>query len=101
MPTQGELLRDNALDDFELRYDNWLREARRAAWKWARQHGTVTADDVHRLTPIPPWIHHNCAGAVFRSEHFRQVGFINSTRAEARARTIRVYEIVRRTANDR
>lgn len=95
VPT-GQQLRDDALAQHELRYDDWLRDARRAAWAWAREHGTVTADDVHRLTPCPPWVHHNAAGAVFKSEHFRQVGWTNSIRPEARARTIRVYEIVRK-----
>lgn len=95
-PTSGAEIRDEVIEQLDLKYTDWIREARRAAWKHARDNGTVTADDVHRLTPAPPWVHHNAAGAVFKSEHFRQVGFTNSVRPEARARTIRVYEIVKK-----
>lgn len=93
MPSQGELLRDNALANHEVNYDNWLRDARRAAYRHARDHGIVCADDVQRLCPPPPWVHHNAMGAVFKSEHFEHVGFMCSQRKEARARTIRTYKI--------
>jgi hypothetical protein len=97
MPTpSGKELRDAALFEHEQKYGEWLLEARRAAWKWAVEHGSVDADDVHRLTPCPPWVHHNAAGAVFKTPWFRHVGFKNSVRRDARARTIRIYEAVRK-----
>lgn len=95
MPTQGELLRDGAIAQHEEKYADWLREARRAAYRHARDHGTVCADDVQRLCPPPPWVHHNAMGAVFKSEHFEHTGFVASRRKEARARTIRTYRIRR------
>lgn len=95
MPTQGELLRDAAIAGHEEKYNGWLLEARRAAYKHARDHGTVCADDVQRLCPPPPWVHHNAMGAVFKFPHFEHTGFVASQRKEARARTIRTYRIRR------
>jgi hypothetical protein len=97
MPTQGELLRDNALANHEVNYENWLLEARRAAYRHARDHGLVSADDVQRLCPPPPWVHWNAMGAVFKNGYFEHVGFMCSQRKEARARTIRTYRIKRDT----
>jgi hypothetical protein len=91
--TQGELLRDNALANHEQKYDNWLLDARRAAYRHARDHGTVCADDVQRLCPPPPWVHHNAMGAVFKNGFFEHDGFTLSKRPQARARTIRTYRI--------
>lgn len=93
MPTQGELLRDNAIANHEVNYSNWLLEARRAAYRHAREHGIVSADDVQRLCPPPPWVHWNAMGAVFKIKYFQHEGFTTSKRPEARARTIRTYTI--------
>lgn len=94
MTLTGDLLKDIALDSHEVTYADWLLEARRAAWKHAREYGEVCADDVHRLTPLPKWAHHNAMGAVFKTRFFEQIGWKASQRRDAHARTIRVYRAV-------
>jgi hypothetical protein len=94
MTTSGEALRDAALGTHEVTYAEWLLQARRAAWKYAKQNGVVTADEIHHLAPMPKWQHRNAAGAVFKCKWFEQIGFTTSVRKSAHARTIRQYKAV-------
>ena len=74
-----------------ITYAAWLKEARNCAHRYAGIHGTVTSDDVHRLCPPPPWVHHNAMGGIFRTRAFVSVGFVQSKRPSAHARMIREY----------
>lgn len=97
MATQADLLaglaaRDIALGTHEATYADWLREAREKVYLRAKERGRVTSDDVHELTPLPSWVHHNVMGAVFRDKRLRAVGFTHTKRPSGHARTIRIYE---------
>jgi hypothetical protein len=96
---EGLAAKEIAQSAHEVTYKDWLREARRAAYAHARANGKVTSDDVHRLTPLPAWIHHNVMGSVFKSQHFVMLGFVQSARKSAHARWIREYAIAPRHGN--
>lgn len=87
----GLAAKDIALATNEYTYAAWLKEARNCAHRYAGIHGTVTSDDVHRLCPPPPWVHHNAMGGIFRTRAFVSVGFVQSKRPSAHARMIREY----------
>ena len=89
----GLAARDIALDTHEVTYADWLKDAREKAYRHAREFGAVCSDDVHALCPLPPWVHHNVMGAVFRDERFVRVGYKQSTRPSGHARVISQYEL--------
>jgi hypothetical protein len=89
----GLALRDIAHDTQEVVYKDWLQDARAKAYAHAVACGTVCSDDVHRLSPVPPWVHHNAMGAVFRDKRFKIAGWVQSKRPSAHARTIRIYHV--------
>jgi hypothetical protein len=89
----GRALKDAAMIHFEATAPTWLDKARQVARDHARVYGTVCADDVQRLCPPPKHIHHNAMGSVFRGSGFVSVGFKQSARTAAHARTIRVYRL--------
>lgn len=87
----GLAARNIALDTHEVTYSDWLKDARESAYRFCILNNTVSSDDVHRLTPLPPWIHHNVMGAVFRDHRFVARGYIQTRRPSGHARIIREY----------
>ena len=93
MKTQGDLLKEEALDSHESRHPTFVEYAREIAVLVAKEQGEVTADDVRERIYIPPFTHPSAMGAVFRGGAFECVGFTKSRRTEARGRVIRVYRL--------
>jgi hypothetical protein len=87
----GLAAKDIALKTHEVHYEHWLAEARNAAFRFAQTNGFVCSDDVHRLCPMPSWVHHNAMGAVFRDNRFVRRGYVQSKRPSAHARVISDY----------
>jgi len=90
--TQGELLKQEALDSHEVVSADFLTQAIALAREIAKKRGDVTADDVRARLPIPPGTNPSVMGAVFR-RGFKYVGYMKSTRPAARSRRILVYAL--------
>ncbi len=90
---EGLAGRDIAINTMEVNYTDWMAEAREKAVSHARDHGSVTSDDIYALAPMPPWIHHNAMGAVFRDKRLKIDGYVMSKRPSAHARRIAVYAL--------
>jgi len=90
--TQGEFLKQEALDSHEVVSADFLTQAIEIARETAKKRGDVTADDVRARLPIPPGTNPSVMGSVFR-RGFRCVGHMKSTRADARSRRILVYAL--------
>lgn len=94
----GETLRDAALDLLRTHRTELVRTCTVAALRIALDRGTVCADDVRGIVPIPDGISPKLVGAVFRDLAdagilFRD-GYRPSTRPVAHARPISIWDLV-------
>lgn len=92
-PKTGTQIRDAVLDDLERRNREWLAKARMFAADRAMMRGEVSINDVRENVPVPPDIHPNVLGAVFRTGDFKQIGWTTAAHPSAHARAIRVYTL--------
>lgn len=94
---EDEPLRDVALALLRAPRGALVHDFQQAALRVAIPVGTVTADDVRHLVPIPAVVSPKCVGAAFRelanAGIFWRVGFGNSKRAVAHARPRSVWEL--------
>lgn len=74
---------------FTKEKQEWIEEAREAM-VYLLQTGSsyVTSDDIHRMCPLPRYLHKNTMGSVFNSRDFRSVGYTKSRRPSANGRVI-------------
>ena len=73
----------------------WVDAARRLAAEIAHDKGSVTSDDVQSRIELPPGVHVNAWGAVFRRPWFERTGQMRqSERPSAHARWIHVWRLV-------
>jgi len=85
---------------FNQTRSEWLSEARKAAYLLAITRGwkgsppELTTDDIHKHCPLPDGIDPRVMGAVFRTNQWRKVGYINSTRATCHNRPIAIFQLV-------
>ena len=93
----GRAGRDAALGLLERTRADWLEQARYNALALARAFGFVTADDIHRLCPIPSGIDPRVMGAVFMIPELVADGYVPTKRPEAHARPIRRFVLRERT----
>ena len=63
---EGETLRDKALSLLHAHRAAVVRDLTRAAVRLALERGTITADDVRDVVPIPPGIRPVVVGAAIR-----------------------------------
>ena len=85
----GRIGRDDALDLLERTRREWIASARDFALGVAKNSGSVCADDIHRLCPIPEGVDRRVMGAVFMIPELVTAGFVQTKRPEAHARPIR------------
>jgi hypothetical protein len=62
---EAKAAKEAVFDVLEVTRLELLFDARNTARRYALNHGTVTIDDVRRLTPLPEGISANVFGAVF------------------------------------
>ena len=91
---EGRRLRDEGIKNVSRNYSDWLSDARKIAYAFAKAHGAVTTDDVHRICPLPEGANHSLMGAVLRSPDFKFIGYTQSTRPSAHGRVIRIYSTI-------
>lgn len=94
--SDGEHLRDEALDALRIRRAAVVRDLTRAALRLALERGTLTADDVRAVVPIPPGIRPCVAGAAIRDAAgiLTQTGeYVRSRRPVAHARPLPVWRL--------
>lgn len=83
---------DTVFDQMEVARSAFLKKARAAAIRLARQNGKVTVDDVHAECPIPKGIDGRVMGAVFRDRNvWASIGFRRSTRTICHGRPIQEF----------
>jgi hypothetical protein len=87
-------LRDIGLSKAEANNFDWVQQARSLAIHLAMKNGEVDSDQVQAILPRPPSVSPNAAGAVFRCKQLVCVGFKQSSRVSAHARTIKVFKYV-------
>ena len=85
----GPALRDQALARLEHRRHQWLVAARVVRDAFLRVRDEVSADDIHRLCPIPADIDPRVMGALFRD--LERVRYQPSRRPERHACPISVW----------
>jgi hypothetical protein len=68
----------------------WLNQARQTAIEVIRQHGQVSADDIHNLCPVPDDIEPRIMGCVFKTSQFKRIGYVAGKRS---VRQIGVYAL--------
>lgn len=93
---EGEARRDAALHLLRIHRAAVVRDLTRAALGIALERGTLTADDVRAVVPIPPGIRPCVAGAAIRDAAgiLTQTGeYIRSRRPEAHARPLPVWRL--------
>lgn len=98
MKSSGEALRDAALTLLRARRASIIRDLTRAAIRIALDQGTVTADDVRAVVPIPAGIRPAVVGAAMRDaadagaiEHTGT--YRRSTRPVAHARPLPIWRL--------
>ena len=94
--TEGERLRDEALDELCIRRPAVVRDLTRAAIQLALDHGTLTADDVRAVVPIPLGIRPCVVGAAIRAAGgilTKTSEYVHSRRPIAHARDIPVWRL--------
>jgi hypothetical protein len=101
-PHEGERRRDAALSLLRVRRAALVRDLTRAAVRLALERGTVTADDVRAVVPIPEGIRPVVVGAAFRDAALagilRRTGYRPSTRPAAHARPLAVWQLADQAA---
>lgn len=93
----GRELRDCAFDLLENSSEQrklWVASARVEARRLALRHGTVTAEALRRVHPVPPDWDPRILGAVFRTSEWVRVGFVSTPRAMAHGRPIAVWTLL-------
>jgi len=93
--------RDLGLDQLEGHYPRWLDRARVVAEEICRRRGTVTADDIREVLPIPEGVHPNTMGAVFRNSQFEFVGWERSAQPQRHANRIGRWRLRNGESEDR
>lgn len=92
----GKQLKREILNNLEANNLEFLDKVRRYAIRFAKQHGSVTADDVriwadkHEIYPS----HRNVWGAVFKGDQWMRIGFTKSVRPKSHATIISEWEYV-------
>lgn len=72
--------------------EEWLGRVREYADKVLLAYRpAITSDDLQEVFDLPGDAHRNLWGAVFHDKRFKCVGFTQSRRPEAHARTIRMW----------
>ena len=92
--TQGQRLRDDALDKLAAKRAAWLVQARVAARLVANARGWVCSDDVHRACPVPEGVNPVVMGTVFMASEWEPDGVVQTKRPVAHARPIRKWRLV-------
>lgn len=83
--------KQDAFDLFEVHRAEWLMEARAEAEAIGRETGTCTADQIHKVCPIPDGIDGRVMGAVFLKRDWKPGAFVLSARKACHKRPIRVF----------
>lgn len=94
----GRAGRDAALDLLERTRADWLAGARHIAVRIAERNSFVTADDIHKVFPIPEGVDPRVMGAVFMIPELVADGYVPTTRPEAHYRPIRRFVLRRNDA---
>ena len=98
----GECRRDAALAQLAATRSVIMRRLQRATVRIALDMGTVTADDVRAVVPIPPRVNPKANGAALRfladCRILVSVGWVRSERPAAHARKIERWAIADRAA---
>lgn len=85
--------KDDVAPYFEHKAGDWLEKARTAAVRLCVKNGSVTAEDVRSVCPIPPGLHPNVMGAVLKCHLFIPIGFEEATRKSSKGRILRRYQL--------
>ena len=93
----GRAGRDAALRDLEEYRAEWLAEARVTARLVALNEGSVCADDIHRISPIPEGLDPRVMGAALKIPELVPDGYVQTKRPEAHARPIRRFVLREKT----
>lgn len=101
----GDALRDAALELLRTTRPEMHRRLQRAAVMLAIESGRVTADDVRAVVPIPSNVNPKICGSVFRELAKTRIlaadGFLESQRAVAHCRPIRIWRLADAAAASR
>jgi hypothetical protein len=99
---EGEARRDAALTLLRSRRAALVRDLTRAAVRIALDRDTLTADDVRAIVPIPEGIRPAVLGAAIRelavAGILRRIDYRRSSRPEAHARPLAVWQLADRGA---
>ena len=87
--------REVALGDLEEHYPDFLDRARAVAEEIARKKGTVSSDDVRAVLAIPPDVHHNAMGAIFRGPRWERIDWQQSEQPQRHANRIGIWRLKR------
>ena len=90
----GRRLRDRGIAKVTRDDDTHRRIADIRAWAEAHamSHGTVSINDVRRVTDLSE-LHPNAIGAIFKDRRFKAVGYAQAEHIAAHARIIRIYAL--------
>lgn len=100
MKTVGQKIRDNQLDFFEVRDEEFLKICRTVATQVCIQRGTVSINDVRAEVKLPSGMHPSVLGAVFKTKQFQACGYTEATHPQAHARVVRVYQLTNKEKQD-
>ena len=90
----GDDLRDEGIDRVSKGRKEWLGRVRAWAWDYARNHGSVSANDLRNNFVLPEGAHPNLWGAVFHGAGLKPEGTTkNKAVASAHSRSVKVWVI--------
>lgn len=86
--------KDTVLQVQQEKYESWIEKARKAARRIAKRKGKVSADDVRRVCPPPPYADPRVMGAIFYPrDDWEHVEYRRSARKEAHCRPVSVWRL--------
>ena len=90
-PAEGQRRKERVLDVMKAKSAAWQAEAKALAIRISGERGSVTADDVTMILPLPPETHRNATGALFKDKHWKLLGVTPSKRRTSNASRIGVW----------
>lgn len=69
----------------------WLQRARDTAMFLCQRNGETSADEVLRIMPRPYDVPVNSTGSLFRDKRFKKIGYKESCKVSAHARSIGIW----------
>ena len=91
---EGQRRKERVLDVMHVQSAAWQAEAKALAIRISGERGSVTADDVTAILGMPPEVHPNAVGALFKGKGWHRIGVTASKRRTSNGSVVGVWRWV-------